>query len=218
MALVNGTGIGEITGKLGRVVYRQVYGKTVAYERSEHYKAASTVAAKKFRKNFGMSVKLAQILNADPVINEVWTAAKIKGVNSNQRIIKNNIKLMDSGSLTDRNKITPDGLFLKAESAALQNDVLHLSLVCPADNNLVFPANLSILYNLGQAYNPLVLTETRISESSADGLYELDIKPAASIVRILNENPDTLLFIALVSETPRKKKAYWTSTASVRLT
>jgi len=125
---------------------------------------------------------------------------------------------MDSGSLTDRNKITPDGLFLKAESASLQRDVLHLSLVCPADNNLVFPANLSMLYNLGRAYNPLVLTETTITESSADGLYELDIKPAKSIVRLLNENPDVLLFIALVSETPRKKKAYWTSTASVRLT
>jgi len=218
MALVNGSTGGEFSGKLGRLVYRQINGKTVVYERSEHYKAANTAAAKKARKNFGMAVKLAQKLIADPVINEVWTAAKMEGVNSNQRIIRNNIRLMDSGSLTDRNKITPDGLFLKAESASLQRDVLHLSLVCPADNNLVFPANLSMLYNLGRAYNPLVLTETTITESSADGLYELDIKPAKSIVRLLNENPDVLLFIALVSETPRKKKAYWTSTASVRLT
>ncbi len=217
MALVDRSVLGEVTGKMGNKVFRKMNGKTFVSERPLNYKQAKTLAARKVRNSFGMSVKLAKKLITDPKLKEVWAAAKIEGTNSYHRIIKYNCNLINEGSLTDRNNITPDGEFLKIDSASLQNQVLHLTLNCPDESNLVFPAKLSILYYFGKEKNPLVLTETTIPDSSAGGIYEMDIQPGKSIVRLLNESPDALLFTALVSETPRKKKAYWTSTASASI-
>ncbi len=215
MALLVNTVVGEVTGKMGNKVFRIMNGKNFVSDRPLHYKAAKTPAAKQTRGNFRMGVKLSAKLISDPALKEVWSAAKIQGTDSYHRILSQNSKLINAGSLTDRTKITPDGLFLKVESASLQNEVLHLSLNCPDENNLVFPAKLTMLYYFSKASSPIVLTQTTIPDSITGGIYELDIKPGKSIVKLLNDTPDALLFIALISETERKKKAYWTSTASV---
>ncbi len=217
MALVNNSVLGEISGKIGNIVLRQVYGKTVAYERPPHYKAAKTPAARKTRNSFGSAVKLAKVLIADTKLNETWASAKIQGVNSNQRIIKQNIKLFDGRLLTTRNKITPEGLFLKVDSASFQNQTLHLTLNCPAENNLKFPADLFILYYFEKADKSMLLTRTTVSQGISGGIYELDINPGKYIGRLLKEEPQALLLIALVSESVSKKKPYWTTTEAVRL-
>ncbi len=217
MALVDGSVLGEVTGKIGNMVFRKMHGKTFVSERPLNYKQAKTPAAKKARNSFSMSVKLSKKLMSDPALKAVWTAAKIEGTDSYHRIIKHNIKLINEGSFTDRNKITPEGLFLMVDSAVIQNQVLRLRLNCPIETDLVFPAKLLILYYFRKEKNPLILTETTIPDSNAGGIYELDIQPGKSIIRLLNDNPDALLFTALISETVRKKKAYWTSTASARI-
>ena len=215
MALLTGSILGEVTGKMGNKVFRRMNGKTFVSDRPLKYKPAKTTAARKVRSSFGMGTMLSIKLIADPRLKEVWAAARIEGTDSYRRIIKHNTKNINAGALTVRNKITPDGLFLGVESATLENEVLHLSLNCPAEDNLIFPAKLYLLYYSATAKTSLVLTQITIPESAAGGLYELDLKPAKSIVKLLKEDPDSLLFLAMVSETPVKKKAYWTSTAVV---
>lgn len=217
MAQLNTMILGEVNGKLGNLVFRQINGKTYVSNRPRNYKPTKSQTAKKVRGSFAAASKLASLVNADKTISEVWKAAKIGGNDPYHKIIKYNTRLVKEGSLTEKNKITPDGLFLKIESASLQNQVLHLSLNCPEENNLEFPAKLLLLYYSGKSRTPMVLTQVTIPESTSGGIYELDLKPAKSIVKLLNEDPDALLFAALVSETPVKKKAYWTSTASAKL-
>ncbi len=217
MALVQGSVIGEVKGKMGTKVFREMNGKTFVSDRPLHYKPTKSPAAKKVRSSFRTSVKLSQKLISSPALKEVWANAKIEGTDAYRKVIKHNRKSIYSGSLTERNIITPDGLFLKVESAGLQNEVIHLTLNCPAENKLVFPAKLSLLYYFGSQNNSLVLTDTAIPESTEDGIYELDLKPAKSIIRLLNENPDAMLFVALVSGTAQKKKVYWTNTECFRL-
>ena len=217
MAIVNNSALGEFSGKVGRLVYRKMYGKTVVSERPLNYQAAKTPAARKARKNFGMSVKLAQVLRADSKLDEAWSIAKINGVNSNQRIIKHNIKLFDGGLLTTRNKITPEGLFLKVNSASFQNQTVHLTLNCPPENNLIFPADLFILYYFENASESLLLTRITVPDTIPGGIYELDINPGKYITRLLEEEPEPMLFIALVSETVSKKKPYWTNTEAIKI-
>ena len=217
MASLNNSVLGEVSGKLGNKVFRKMYGKTVVSERPLHYKAAKTPAARKVRKSFGMSVKLAKTLIADPTLNEIWTAANIEGVNSNQRIIKHNIRLFDGGSLTPRNIMSPGGLFLKVDSASYENQNIHLTMNCPAENNLNFPADLFILYYFEKENKSLVLTKTTIQESAAGGIYELAINPGKYISRLLDEGSEPMLLVALVSKTASKKKPYWTNTDSVNI-
>jgi hypothetical protein len=217
MAILNNSVLGEVSGKIGDKVFRQMYGKTVVSERPQNYKAAKTPSARKARSSFGMAVKLAKKLIADPELNEIWTAAKIDGVNSNQRILKHNLKLFDGGSLTPRNIITPEGLFLKVESSSFQNQIIHLSLNCPAENNLTFPAELFLLYYFEKENKSIVLNRTVITESSAGGIYEIDINPDKYLLRLLQKDPEPLLFIAMAAQTAGKKKPYWTSTAAMAL-
>ncbi len=217
MALVSNSILGDVSGKMGNMVFRIMNGKTFVSDRPLNYKPTKAPAARKVRDSFGMGIRLAQKLITDPYLKEAWASARVSGTDSYRRIIKHNSKHISAGALTMRNKITPDGLFLGVDSASLENEVLHLSLNCPVENNLEFPAKLSLLYYSGKSRTPLVLTQATIPESSSGGIYELDLKPAKSIVKLLNDDPDAILFMALVSETPRKKKAYWTSTASVKL-
>ncbi len=217
MALLNNMVLGELSGKLGNKVFRVMNGKNFVSDRPLNYKPAKTPAAKKVRSSFGTAVELSKKLITDPMLKEVWASAKIAGFKPYNKIIKHNIKLINSGTLTERNKITPDGLFLNLDSASFQNETLHLSLLCPADSNLSFPAKLSILYYFRKANQSLVLTQTTIPEGAAGGIYELDVKPAKVITRLINENPDALLYVSLVSETIKKKKPYWTSSAAAGL-
>ncbi len=217
MALVINTVVGEVSGKMGNKVFRIMHGKNFVSDRPLNYKAAKTPAARKARSSFGMGVNLAKKLITDTALKEVWSAAKIEGTDSYHKIIIQNSKFIKEGKLTDRNKITPDGLFLGVDSAGIQNQVLHLTLNCPDENNLVFPVKLDMLYYFGNAANPLVFTQMTIPESIAGGIYELDIIPGKSMIRLINENPGTLLYIAMISGEAGKKKVYWTSTASVRL-
>ncbi len=217
MALVNNAILGEVSGKMGNKVFRRMNGKTFVSERPQNYKPAKTPEARKVRSSFGMSVLLAKKLITESELKEIWSAARIEGSNSYHRIIIHNSKQIYDGSLTARSKITPDGLFLSIDSAALENEVLHLVLNCPAENNLDFPASLFLLYYSGKTNTPLVITRTEIQESNSGGIYELDINPAKSTVKALNEDPDAMLFTTIVSETVRKKKPYWTSTASSKI-
>ncbi len=102
-------------------------------------------------------------------------------------------------------------------SLSFQDQKIHLTLNCPAENDMTFPADLFVLYYFKEANKSMILTRGAISESSAEGIYELDINPDKYLLRLLIEEAEPLLFIAMASETPRKKKAFWTSTESVSL-
>ena len=217
MALVSNSILGDVSGKMGSKVFRSMNGKTFVSERPLHYKPAKTPAARKARSSFGMATMLSKKLITAPQLKEVWAAARIEGTDPYHRIIKHNTKNINAGALTVRNRITPDGLFLGVESVSLENEVLHLSLNCPAENNLNFPAKLYLLYYSEKAKSSLVLTQISIPESAAGGIYELDLKPAKSIVKLLKEDADALIFLALVSDMPVKKKVYWTSTYAVKI-
>ena len=217
MALVQNAVLGELSGKMGNKVFRKMNGKTFVSERPLHYEPAKTPVARKVRSSFGITVHLAKKIISDTTLKEVWKAARIEGSTSYHRIIKHNSKLVNEGSLTERSKITPDGLFLNVDSASMENQMLHLTLNCPDEGGLIFPAKLTILYYFRKAGIPLVLTQVTIPESITGGIYELDLKPGKSIIRLFTEYPDVLILTALVSETSQKKKIYWTSTAASRL-
>jgi len=217
MALLNNSVLGKLSGKIGGNVFRVMNGKNFVSDRPLNYKPAKTPAARKVRSSFKAAVELSQTIIADPVLKEVWRVAKIEGYKPYNKIIKHNMKQINSGILTERTKITPNGLSINIDSASFQNETLNLSLNCPADGSLTFPARLLILYYFGNVNQSMFLTQETIPEKAAGGIYELKIKPAKAITRLINENPKALLYVSLVSETAMKKKPYWTSSAAASL-
>lgn len=108
-------------------------------------------------------------------------------------------------------------MLLKFNSASIQNKVLHMSFFCPSDTNLKFPAELFVFLYFGKAGKSVVRRSYRIEESSPDGLYNLDTELDNQLKRMEAEDPNPIIYLALVGGTSYKKKVYWTSTGSIQL-
>jgi hypothetical protein len=100
---------GNLSGALGDSVFRNRYGKVVAYSRPSKQRISKSVASKKARKQFALTVVFAKKINSLPALAEIWRKAKISGTSSYHRIIKYNNKLTSVGCLTVNNIIVPQG-------------------------------------------------------------------------------------------------------------
>ncbi len=129
MGIVKKNVLGDISGTVGDKVYKVRNGKQVVSRKPESVKISQSPKAKANMNKFGLTVVLASFVNAVPELKEVWTAAKVKGSNSYQKLISNNAKLTGEGRLTIDNIITPPGVPAKIEKAALDRESLSLTFM-----------------------------------------------------------------------------------------
>ncbi len=217
MAQVASSIIGGLRGRIGNYILRIRYGKQFAYLRPLKHRASKSAAAKRARRNFASTVALARSANAVPKLKEIWKNAKVPGINSYQRLIKNNAKLVSDGLLTTSNKITPEGLPLKLNSASVENKKLFLSFDCPLSPDISFPASLSVFLYFGKESGTIIPLSREISEPSPGGTYNLEALLDSNFKRLFSKDPSPIVYIALAGGTAYKKKVYWTSTASAKL-
>jgi hypothetical protein len=169
------------------------------------------------RKNFAVTVKLAQSANSVSVLKDIWNTSKAEGSNAYQKLIKNNAKLSKQGSLTTSNIITPEGLTLKLESASFENKNLHLSFACPSNRYLKYPALLFVYMYFENENKSIIPVFAALEETSPDGSYDIELTLDSHIRKIFSRDPDPIIYIALAGGTPYKKRVYWTSTASLQI-
>ena len=90
MVIIKRNVLGSISVKIDNVIVRQRYGKEILYHRPGNYNISYSEKAVAGHKKFGNTVKLAHLINSNPDLSAVWKTAKCKGINSYQKIIKNN--------------------------------------------------------------------------------------------------------------------------------
>jgi len=217
MASVRSSVIGIPSGKIGNIIIRIRNGKPFYYSIPENFKMSNSAAAVRGRKNFASSQALAKLANASPKLQEIWKNAKVPGTSPYHRLMKNNGKLVSGGFLTTSNKITPEGLPLKLNSAAVENKKLMISFDCPASPDLSFPATLSIYIYFGGNANTIIPIYREITEPAPGGIYNIEAAIDSNTKKLLSKDPSPIIYIALAGGTASKKKVYWTSTASARL-
>ncbi len=209
--------IGIPSGKVGNVIIRIRNGKPFYYSLPANFKASKSKAAVRVRRNFAATVVIAKTANDTPELQEIWKNAKVPGTNSYQRLIKNNVKLVKDGLLTTSNKITPEGLPLILNSAAVENKKLNLSFNCPSNPDLSFPATLFVFIYFGNESGTIIPLFKKISEPASGGNYTQEIALDSMSRKLLTKDPSPVVFIALAGGMQNKKKVYWTSTVSVKL-
>jgi hypothetical protein len=217
MAELKSSVIGELSGTVANIIFRNRNGKTVAYSRSGNHKSSRSLKAKKAQSNFAVTVKLAKSVNSVPALKEIWTASKLPGVNSFQKLIKNNSRRVSQGSLTVSNIITPPGQFLKLNSASVDNNILYLSFECPECAYVSFPAHLFVYIYFGKEGTIIIPLVTTIEKPEPDGIYNLELALDNRIKRLLSKDPSPLIYLALKGGTSYKNKKYWTTTAPMKL-
>ncbi len=216
MAEVKSSVIGGLSGRIENFVYRNRNGKIIAYARPIDQKVNKSVKAVRARSNFASTIALAKSVNSVPRLKEIWRNASVPGINSFQKLIKNNSKLVREGLLTTSNKITPEGLPLKLNLASIEDNKLKISFDFTENPDLSFPASLFIYFYFVNTGTIIPLFR-EISEPEPGGTYNQETALDLHIIKLVSEDPAPIMFIALAGGTSYKDKVYWTSTASLRI-
>ena len=138
MVKINNSILGTPKGKLGKIVYRHMNGRTFASERPDIYNASQSEAAKSNRGRFGIAIQFAKYINSIPELSKIWKYTKIKGTTSFNRLVKYNIKTIKNCLLTPYNLITP----VCKDDFAFVNDISFVN------NSLKFKINLDEKVNI----------------------------------------------------------------------
>ncbi len=213
MAEINKALLGEVSGKIGDLVFRKMNGKRFVSVRPKKYKPTKSIKLKKARSKFGTVVKFAVTTNSVPELKEVWKLSREKGSNSYHKIIKANSRLFNTETLTPYNKITPAGLELKLESASIKSNKLDVTISFPSVKTGL-PAALCMVFYFGK--DKFFAQTENIEEAEENDIYSLSISLNTGIRKALKTKTNFLLYAAVAGKAV-KKKVFWTSTTAIEL-
>ena len=98
--------LGDVTGKVGNVVFRVKGKKSYAYASPQKVKVSQTPQAKKARSKFTPLSKFASFINSIPELKYFWANSDIKASSSYHKISKENYKALLFNRPTVKNRIT----------------------------------------------------------------------------------------------------------------
>ncbi len=208
MAEIKRTILGDVSGKIGDIVFRKMNGKKFVSVRPKKYKPTKSTKLKNARSNFATVVNFAKVTNSVPELKTVWEQFKSKASNSYHKIITANSGLVKTGVLTAFNKITPDGLELNLISAFVKSNKLEVTISFPSVKTGL-PAALCMVFCFGK--DKIFAQTEMIVDTAKDNVYSFAIPLNTEIKKALKTKNNFLLYLA-VAGTPAKRKIFWTDT------
>jgi hypothetical protein len=128
--------IGQITGKLGDVVFRTRGNKTFISKAPEHIKTASDPFTKLRRKKFAWVGKFASAVNSFPLLKALWNSQPSRIHSSFNQIFKQVFKTYPCADYSGPVAFTPDNSFsLKSRSVTFGKSSIFAE-VAPLGVNL----------------------------------------------------------------------------------
>lgn len=115
------------SGKAGNVEFFTIGDEQYFRSHAKRHKKSKSKAAVGGRNNFRSVVKLAQYINHDPVLKEIWNRSSMEGRNAYQKVIKHNMPLAKDGNLTIKNILLPKGRDLFIEEFPIEGGMLNFT-------------------------------------------------------------------------------------------
>ncbi|HRI45926.1 MAG: hypothetical protein KF721_08420 [Ignavibacteriaceae bacterium] len=129
MAKVTKQILGQLSGKLGSLVYRQINGKTFVSVRPQKYNVTNTEESKKVKSGFRNLVRFSSFLNSIPEIKAVWGLKAVKGKRTYNKIMSHNKRLIKETSVSPNYSILPpDYSQLQITLPQLKDNIFSLSI------------------------------------------------------------------------------------------
>ncbi len=223
MAIRKSNILGPVSGKHGNTVTRIRYGKEVLYALPDKVKVSQSKEAKAARKKFGMTVSFAKFINSIPALSSIWSAAKIPGTNSYQKLIKHNSKLTGEDNLTINNIITPEGFFITINDFSFSSSIIRLSIDFSRNNiqsTISFPLLIhAVLYvyvpwkENDKPFQLLALSQelTQV-EFDNKSIIQLELSPHQKI--IAESYNKCISYFAITSSIENSNKPIWSTTTA----
>jgi hypothetical protein len=119
MAIVNGSVLGNLSGKLGNLAARTVEGRTILAARPSSFNVNYDPAVVAVRQKFAVTANLAKNINSLTTLEEIWKGSKENGISVFNTIFKQNFQYSDTDKPTVDNIITPGGFVIDVQTPAV---------------------------------------------------------------------------------------------------
>ncbi|MCK9426786.1 MAG: hypothetical protein M0Q21_12165 [Ignavibacteriaceae bacterium] len=171
MAIVTGSVIGNLSGRLGNLSARTVNGQTILAARPSSFNASQEPAVLEVRQKFAVTANFAKNVLSLSTLAEIWKQTKASGLSAFNGIFKGNFAYSAVDKPTGENIITPGGFSLPVQNTTVATDNLTVELLALTSMSTFTPEEVNL------SVNALVCFHTPISQD----------KPPFQLIALNNE-------------------------------
>ena len=128
MARLSGSVLGNLSGRLGNLSARTVYGETILSARPSSFDVSYSPACVAARQKFAVTCKFSKSILSNSSLLQLWEKVKLPGMSIHNTVFKQNYPFSSSEKPTLSNIVTPGGFSLPVTSAVLSPTQLSLSM------------------------------------------------------------------------------------------
>ena len=197
------TVLGKASGKVGDLVFRIVDGKVFIASHIGTNKISKSPECVNNRKRFSAVLKFASAVNKIPDLNIIWSKSRKTAKSGYNKIISENIKLVQDNQISKQSIITPDGFGLLNLNAVLtaQNAIVSFSL---SDDSAIYSGkkfNACLVISLSKPVSKINKASTSLSSVVPDVIAASTVSevsfPLKNHKRIIEKYRKAELFFAL---------------------
>jgi hypothetical protein len=157
MAVLKGSVIGQLSGRLGDLTARIIRGRTILAQRPTSFHVNNSPTMVEIRKKFAVSVSFVTNMLTLAAIHEIWDKAKASGMTVYNYGVRQNFPLSSADKPTVDNLLSPnDGFPLDVTLAEVAADAVTATIAAldtvmiPTEEERDLTPNLMLCY-----YNPV---------------------------------------------------------------
>lgn len=155
MAIVKGSVIGNLSGKLGHLAARTVAGRTILSARPASFNASQDPVMIEIRKKFSSTAAFVKTLISLTALYEIWKKSKPPVISVYNFAFKSNFALSSAERPTAQNILTPGGFPLPVDEALVTPDNVSVGLLALNTEAIFTPEEVNLSANgLICYYNP----------------------------------------------------------------
>lgn len=147
MAIVKGSVLGNLSGRLGNLSARTVEGRTILAARPSNFNASQDPTVLEIRKKFSVTGSFVKVLLSLSVLYEIWKKAKTAGMSVYNYAFKNNFAYASAEKPTEQNIITPGGFSLPVQAASVEADNVSVQLLALNTTAVFTPEEVNLSAN-----------------------------------------------------------------------
>jgi len=222
--------IHNLSGRLGKVVFKKFNDELFAYSRPRRYKKTKCPKARAHRDSFGSIVKFAKFINSQPLLKSIWNQSTIQGFSAYHKILKTNLHLTTDQQLGESNIIVPasipspitdlilnlnHNLVLTLPSTiSLSNDKQSEHILSTESEKTIFQFIfvLSRLQGKKSVLPEIICNRYSLSNITRDDKNTLSFELQNGTKSAFNRYTDLNIYVTLIYQKDKSEKLYWFST------
>ncbi len=227
MAILSGNVIGNLSGKLGNLAARTVYGQTIMSARPSSFNVSYSDAIVAARQKFAVAGAFAKAVLNSSYLKEIWDKIRIQGMSTFNTIFKftysNSLPLHPTVS----NIITPDGFTTPVNSCSIVGQNLTVQLNPLISVNTFSPEELSIavstlvvLHTPNSADDPafrIFNLEKDVELFNFQSVYTAELPLSAVQSALIGNYSNTIFYVTCITRTVANKIVQHSATYSIQI-